>query len=142
MTRHALSRRETSSLNLRGASIRRDVPIVGAKTTVVGSAIADREVAESFATAVSGFDAAQLAQAANRSKEIARQWKQGAKAPNAASLINMARKIPAVEQWLRFEIGRREEMEFSEAQINAIAQRILQQSRISKGGQDENIRLE
>lgn len=112
-----LPRRRANHRSVSGAiRARRAVVPTKDENVLATNNVCERDVAESFACAVAHFDAAQLAKAAVRTKETARQWKEGIKAPNSASLINMARKIPAVDQWLKHQIGRYEEFDFESPQ--------------------------
>lgn len=72
--------------------------------TFVPVPITERQTAESFSALVMPFSAGQLANAGGRSKETAKGWKAGRAAPNAASLINLARTMPTVRAWLYAEI--------------------------------------
>lgn len=67
--------------------------------------LTDRDAADRFQPVVLKIDTGRLAQAAHRSKDAAKRWKQGRQCPSGASLINMARSIPAVQQWLAEESG-------------------------------------
>jgi len=67
--------------------------------------VTEPEEAGKLAPVLEGFEEGQLAQATNRSKETARLWKMGQRFPNGASLINLARNVPAVRAWLLCEIG-------------------------------------
>lgn len=67
--------------------------------------LTDRDAADLFQPVVLKIDTGRLAQAAHRSKDAAKRWKQGRQCPSGASLINMARSLPAVQQWLAEESG-------------------------------------
>lgn len=69
--------------------------------------IDEKQAAESFASAVIHFDAYTLARAAGRDVETARLWKAGRRAPNSTSIINMARTIQEVQDWVNGEIESR-----------------------------------
>ena len=75
---------------------------VAARTNVAASKapVGDRDVAERFSALVVPFSAGDLARAAHRTKAAAKGWKDASRAPSLASVINMARQIPAVRQWL------------------------------------------
>lgn len=67
--------------------------------------LTDRDAADLFQPVVLKIETGRLAQAAHRSKDAAKRWKQGRQCPSGASLINMARALPAVQQWLAEESG-------------------------------------
>lgn len=64
----------------------------------------EREAREKFSALVVPFSRGDLAQASERTKEAAKHWKSGSRAPNASSLITLARRIPAIREWLYSEI--------------------------------------
>lgn len=78
-----------------------------ARTNVAASRppITNVVAAEGFQAAVFEFPAADLARAAHRTKNAAKGWKDGSRAPDIASAINMARALPCVQEWLIHEIG-------------------------------------
>lgn len=67
--------------------------------------VSDEEVREEISAIVLPFSVGTLAQASARTKEQAKKIKRGDSAPNAATLINWARHIPAVNTWLTNKIA-------------------------------------
>lgn len=78
---------------------------INVRTGINVRPLTDRDAADLFQPVVLKIDTGRLAQAAHRSKDAAKRWKQGRQCPSGASLINMARTIPAVQQWLVEESG-------------------------------------
>lgn len=80
---------------------------LAARTNVAASRppITNVVAAEGFQAVVLEFSAADLARAAHRTKNAAKGWKDGSRAPDIASAINMARALPCVQEWLIYEIG-------------------------------------
>ena len=89
------------------------------------------EGAEDLAPVLDDFEEGQLAQATNRSKETARLWKMGVRFPNGASLINLARNVPAVRAWLLQQIGSEAE-EFDDEQVLARFMNLLERAQFKK----------
>lgn len=67
--------------------------------------ITNEVAAKGFQATVIKFSAADLAQAAHRTKSAAKGWKDGSRAPDIASVVNMARALPCVQEWLIYEMG-------------------------------------
>lgn len=65
--------------------------------------ITDREAAERFSAVILPYTAKQLANAAGRTVEAAKEWIAGSRMPSGASLINMARALPCVLKWINEE---------------------------------------
>lgn len=82
---------------------------VAPRTNVAASRppITNEVAAKGFQATVIKFSAADLAQAAHRTKNAAKGWKDGSRAPDIASTINMARSLPCVQAWLVEESGAR-----------------------------------
>lgn len=69
--------------------------------------LTDKEAASRFSERAEPYSAAELARAAARTKSAAKGWKASSdnlRAPSLASVINMARSIPCVRDWLLEEI--------------------------------------
>lgn len=66
--------------------------------------LTERDMAKRVAVVARCFQRGQLAQAANTTKEAARNWQDETSCPNLARTINMARKIPAVAELVISEI--------------------------------------
>lgn len=98
------------------------------QTTVVGKnfdapKITDDVAAAKFACVVVGFTPRQLSKASGRTIEAAKHWLAGTRAPSTASIINMARAIPAVNAWLQEEASagnRAAQADSSDARIQAL----------------------
>lgn len=67
--------------------------------------LTDREGAKAFSAIVIPFSYGELAQAAERSKEAAKAWKEGRSMPSALSLLKMAKQIPAINNWVLGMLG-------------------------------------
>lgn len=92
-----------------GNAIRAVAAIVEPQTYVAASRlhVTDKEAAYRFSAVTSQYSAAELARAAARTKSAAKGWKASSdnlRAPSLASVINMARTIPCVRDWLLEEI--------------------------------------
>lgn len=110
--------------SVRGTTRTKDATFA-AQTNVASSKVqpvSDREAAEKFSATIIAFSAGDLAKAAHRTKAAAKGWKDASRAPSAASLINLAREIPAVKKWLLSEIdlGRTSEFDGDPRNIDAI----------------------
>lgn len=68
-------------------------------------AVTNRDLAEKFADKVKDYSASQLAKAANRTKQAAKGWLDGSRAPDSASLLNMARSLQCVQELMFEESG-------------------------------------
>jgi hypothetical protein len=66
--------------------------------------VTEEEVAKNFAEVVTRFSKDDLAAVSGRTPEAAKHWKAASRAPNSSSLINMARQLPIVRDWLISEI--------------------------------------
>lgn len=62
------------------------------------------EAAKKFSALVLQYSRGDLAQASERTKEAAKHWKAGSRAPNSSSLITMARRLPIVRDWVISQI--------------------------------------
>lgn len=87
--------------------------------------VTEYEATERFSATVTPFSAKQLAKITQRSLEAAKAWKKGRSCPNVATLITMARAIPAVRAWLCNEIG--EASDFDSARVAHEVVKLLQQ---------------
>lgn len=58
------------------------------------------EAAEQFSSLVIPYSKGDLAQASGRTKEAAKHWKDGTRAPNSSSLITLGRSIPKIRDWV------------------------------------------
>lgn len=67
--------------------------------------VTERDAAQEFSAVIIQFSSGELAQAAKRSKEAAKAWKEGRSLPTAWSMLNMAREIPAVRNWMLAKLG-------------------------------------
>lgn len=67
--------------------------------------ITERDAAQEFSAVIIPFTAGELAQAAKRSKEAAKAWKEGRSLPSGWSLLNMAQEIPEVRNWMLAKLG-------------------------------------
>ena len=61
------------------------------------------EARQRFSAIVLSFPAKHLALASGASVDAAKQWKAGQRFPHGAALINLARAIPAINDWLAAE---------------------------------------
>lgn len=93
-----------------GNAMRAGAANVAPRTNVAASRppITNEVAAKGFQATVIKFSAADLAQAAHRTKNAAKGWKDGSRAPDIASTINMARSLPCVQAWLIEESGARD----------------------------------
>lgn len=69
--------------------------------------LTDRETASRFSERTAAYSAAELARAAHRTKSAAKGWKatsDNLRAPSLSSVLNMARSLPCVRDWLLEEI--------------------------------------
>lgn len=64
----------------------------------------EEEAREKFAALVVPYTQGDLASASERTKEAAKHWKKGTRAPNSSSLITLARRIPRIRDWVMAEI--------------------------------------
>lgn len=74
----------------------------GAVTSSAG--MTEEEAARKFSALVIPYSKGDLATAACRTKEAAKHWKDGSRAPNSSSLINIGRRIPRVRDWVLAEM--------------------------------------
>ena len=72
-------------------------------TTVVP--ITDDEFKEAIAAKVLHISTGRLAKATQRTKDAAKLWKSGERVPNAPTLINLARNLPAIREWVVEQCG-------------------------------------
>lgn len=93
--------------------------------------LTDRELAEDMEKLLSGFTRKAVAHAAGRSKEAAKDWQEARCAPNAASLLNLARRLPPVRAYVLEKIGA-EEAEFDDGRV--LAARVEAIERLLAGG--------
>lgn len=78
----------------------------------------ERDAAQEFAAVILNFSRGELANAAKRTKDAAKAWKEGRALPSGWSLLNMAKEIPAVRNWM---LGTGADTEFESPQVlNAI----------------------
>jgi hypothetical protein len=92
-----------------GKAMRVEAANVVPQTNVAASQLplTDKEAAYKFSARVSGYSAAELARASVRTKSAAKGWKASSdnlRAPSLASVINMARALPCVRDWLLEEV--------------------------------------
>jgi hypothetical protein len=89
-------------------AIARGVTNVAPRTNVAASnsPLTDYAAAQGFHDAVIPFSAGDLAQAAKRTKNAAKGWKDGSRCPSGASLLNMARSMDCVWEWMCAEAER------------------------------------
>ncbi len=66
--------------------------------------LTERDLCARVAAVTRRSQRGELAQAAGSTKESARNWKDGTSCPNLAKTINMARRIPAVAEFVLSEI--------------------------------------
>lgn len=64
----------------------------------------EEEAARKFSALVLPYSKGDLATAACRTKEAAKHWKDGTRAPNSSSLINICRRIPRIREWVLSEM--------------------------------------
>lgn len=64
----------------------------------------EHEAREALHQAMLGVPNSDLRRITGCSDEAARKWKAGRRCPNAASLVNLARQVPKVREWLLSEI--------------------------------------
>lgn len=75
-------------------------PIMNTSVPVVAPAMTEEEAAEKFSALILPYTRGDLAQASERTKEAAKHWKAGTRAPNSSSLITLARRIPRIREWV------------------------------------------
>jgi hypothetical protein len=68
-------------------------------TTLLPQPATNRGLGEKISAAILPFQVKHVAEAANRTPEAAKKWRQGFSCPDLASAINMARDIPVIK-WL------------------------------------------
>lgn len=86
--------------------------------------LTDKEAAARFSATVDQYSSGELARAAVRTKSAAKGWKPSSdnlRAPSLASIINMARALPCVRDWLLEEIEGPESVESIVRALYAIA---------------------
>lgn len=66
----------------------------------VAPIITEDEAAKEFSAVVLEFSRGDLAQLSGRTKEAAKHWKAGTRAPNSSSLITMARRNSRIKEWV------------------------------------------
>lgn len=90
-----------------GKAIRLEDANLVSRTNVAASRplFTNEVAAKSFQSCVIKFSAADLAQAAHRTKNAAKGWKDGSRAPDIASMVNMAQSLPAVRDWVALRCG-------------------------------------
>lgn len=66
--------------------------------------ISEAEAAQRFASVVLPFSTKQLQRASDKTTDAVRSWKCERRCPHLASVINLARELPAVKAWLYSEI--------------------------------------
>lgn len=74
-------------------------------TTIVGKYFTRLEAREELSAAVHVFTPRQLVKAAGCSVDAAKSWIAGTRTPSLDSIINMARSLPIVQQWLAEKCG-------------------------------------
>lgn len=60
----------------------------------------EEQAAEEFSALVLPYSRGDLAQLSGRTKEAAKHWKAGSRAPNCSSLISMGRRNPRIRDWV------------------------------------------
>lgn len=63
-------------------------------------AMSEDEAAKEFSALVIEYTRGDLAQASERTKEAAKHWKAGTRAPNCSSLITMGRRNSRIRDWV------------------------------------------
>ena len=119
--KRSVSRKERGTTRQR-SSIRRDVPTV--VSPITGGALTDHDVAERFSARIVGYTPAQLAKAARCTKEGAKHWVDGSRCPSLPKILEMARTMPAVKEWLASEVGGFESTETISQLLRALDQRL------------------
>lgn len=85
----------------------------------------ERDEAQAFACVVVDFDAAVLARAAKRTKEAARGWKEGRSLPSTWSMLNMARTMKPVRDYMLAKLGAGPAIQFNSPQgMDALVQAV------------------
>lgn len=64
----------------------------------------EHEAKEALQLAVQEIPNSELVRVTGVTEEAVRLWKSGRRCPNAASLVNLARGLPAIRDWLLSEI--------------------------------------
>jgi hypothetical protein len=76
----------------------------------------ERDEAQAFAAVVIDISPRLLAKAAKRTTEAAKGWKGGRSLPSTWSMLNMARKIPKVREYMLLKLGAGPHMQFNSPQ--------------------------
>lgn len=85
----------------------------------------ERDEAQAFSAIIIPFSAGELARAAKRTKEAAKGWKEGRSLPSAWSMLNMAREIPAVRNYMLAKLGAGSHVQFNSPQgMNALVEAV------------------
>lgn len=88
-------RRQTFGPQTNGRPARRtSVPVIAAPI------MTEDQAAEEFSALVLPFSRGDLAQLSGRTKEAAKHWKAGSRAPNCSSLITMGRRNLRIKEWV------------------------------------------
>lgn len=69
--------------------------------------LTEDDAAQEFSALVLEYSRGDLAQLSGRTKEAAKHWKAGSRAPNCSSLITMGRRHPRIKEWViaQMEVG-------------------------------------
>lgn len=93
--------------------------------TLLVPIISEHETAQEFSAVIIPFTTGELAQAAKRGKEAAKKWKEGRSLPSAWSMMNMAREIPAVRNYMLAKLGLGAHFNFNSPQgLDALARAV------------------
>jgi hypothetical protein len=75
------------------------------QTTVVGNYFRDDDVKEGLAPILAKFTPRQIKNASGAGIDAAKKWIDKDRTANTAHVINMARSLPAVSEWLADQVG-------------------------------------
>lgn len=75
-------------------------PALKTSVPVMAPAMSEDEAAKEFSALVIEYTRGDLAQASERTKEAAKHWKAGTRAPNCSSLITMGRRNSRIRDWV------------------------------------------
>lgn len=86
-----------------GSTINQTATIIGPQTMILPAN--DREAAEEFSAVIIPYSVGEVAQAAKRGKDAAKKWKSGKAMPCGLALMHMARRLPAVRNYMLAKMG-------------------------------------
>ncbi len=109
-TASSTRRRKVWGNRLSNSSRRREYEVRRVQSSV--HRISEQECAERVSAAIIEFPAKDLQRITDKTIDATKSWKAGRRCPHLASVINLARQLPAVKKWLISEIERGEASDF------------------------------